>query len=87
MTISTSTAFNGIILDILCLSDSCLLFHFDTSIEHLGTNEMVWASIDYNLCENYGFKVNNIEELQDKYNKEFDFVITYFNVKSKDFCK
>jgi hypothetical protein len=27
----------------------------------------------------------NIEELQDKYNKEFDFVITYFNVKSKDF--
>ena len=55
------------------------------SIEHNGTNETVWASIDYNLCENYGFKVNNIEELQDKYNKEFNFVITYFNVKSKDF--
>jgi hypothetical protein len=29
--------------------------------------------------------VNNIDELQDKYNKEFDFVITYFNVKSDDF--
>jgi hypothetical protein len=55
------------------------------SIEHLGTNEMVWASIDYNLCENFGFKLNNIEELQDKYNEEFDFLITYFDIKSEDF--
>jgi hypothetical protein len=55
------------------------------SIEHNGTNEMVWTSIDYNLCENFGFKLNNIEELQDKYNEEFDFLINHFNVKSEDF--
>jgi hypothetical protein len=29
--------------------------------------------------------LNNIEELQDKYNEEFDFLIAHFNIKSEDF--